>query len=99
MRNSQPVNMSEALNLESFFSYYLDIRFDPVQIGLDWDEWQITRASVNLQFQDQNGAGYGKPIILNYDNMNVYLKKDKGTLRLLFTSNGGNFSAGGAFKQ
>jgi hypothetical protein len=98
LRKAQPANLNDAANLESFKSGYLDITFDAVQIGLGWDEWQITRGVVYLQFQDQNGAGM-PPVVLNYNNLNVYLKKDRGTLRLPFNANGGIFSAGGAFQQ
>jgi hypothetical protein len=91
------VNLNDALLLQNFASGYLDISFTPVQIGLGWDEWQIVKITVNLQFVDQNGSPTA-PISLNYDSQNIYLKKDKSTLRLPFTAKGPTFTAGGAFQ-
>ena len=97
------VDLSKALILDSFTSGYLDISFSPVQIFAGWDEWQIRGVDVYLQFVDQSGMpfpgnNYNNEIKLTYSNMNVFLKKDRSTLRLPFTANGTQFIAGGAFQ-
>lgn len=65
---------------------YVDIFFDPVQIALGWDEWQISKVQIMLEFRDQNGllAG-GYPITLDYPITNIYLKKNEQRLRVPFT--------------
>jgi hypothetical protein len=65
---------------------YIDIFFDPVQIALGWDEWQITKVKVTLEFRDQNGNLFGGyPIKLDYPITNIYLKKNEQRLRIPFS--------------
>ena len=97
------IDLSKALMLESFTTGYLDISFSPVQIFAGWDEWQIRGVDVYLQFVDQSGMpfpgnNYNNEIKLTYSSLNVFLKKDRSTLRLPFTVNGAIVNAGGPFQ-
>ncbi len=61
---------------------YVDIFFDPKQIFLGFDEWNISSAAVTLTFRDQNGALDVKQ--MTYNNTAVLLQKNQQRLRLPF---------------
>jgi hypothetical protein len=71
---------------------YIDIFFDPKQIFLDFDQWNVNGVSATLTFTDQNG---GSPTVrmLDFSNARVLLQKNQQRLRLTFDK---NFNAGGA---
>ena len=71
---------------------YVDIFFDPKQIFLDFDTWNVNSATLTLTFQDQSGATDVRNI--NFNNAAALLQKNQQRLRLPF-SNG--FIGGGAF--
>jgi hypothetical protein len=60
------------------------------------DSWGL----IYLQFADQNGVPYPgiSEFPIRFDNLNVYLKKDRQRLRLPFSFNGSSFVAGGAYQ-
>jgi hypothetical protein len=71
---------------------YIDIFFDPKQIFLDFDQWNINSVVVTLTFTDQNGAQNIRQI--NFNNAAALLQKNQQRLRLPFDK---NYNAGGAF--
>jgi hypothetical protein len=71
---------------------FIDIFFEPKQIFLDFDAWNINSAVVTLTFMDQNGAQNVRQI--NFSNAAVLLQKNQQRLRLPFDK---NYNAGGAF--
>lgn len=93
VNTTQPLNLQPATNdigqtgLNAFEKGgFIDIFFDPVQIFAGWDEWQITKIQVTLEFRDQNGTlANGYPIKLDYPITNIYLKKNEQRLRIPFT--------------
>ena len=81
--------------LETAFSRnggYIDIFFEPKQIFLDYDAWNINSAVVTLTFMDQTGAQNVRQI--NFSNASALLQKNQQRLRLPFDK---NYNAGGAF--
>ncbi|HTE34399.1 MAG TPA: thiol-activated cytolysin family protein [Chryseolinea sp.] len=71
---------------------FIDIFFEPKQIFLDFDTWNINSAVVTLTFMDQNGAQDVRQI--NFSNASALLQKNQQRLRLPFDK---NYNAGGAF--
>jgi len=71
---------------------YVDIFFEPKQIFLDFDQWNVNGVSVTLTFTDQNG---GSPTVrmMDFTNARALLQKNQQRLRLTFDK---NFNAGGA---
>ncbi len=75
------------------------IFFTPVQIFLGWDEWQIRSVVLYLNFVDQgNVPRPGGEIRLAYDNLNIYLKKDRQRLIIPFSFDGATFYTGGPYQ-
>jgi len=87
-------NINEDIYLMSSFNQggYLNVAFQPKQVFLGWDNWKINGISIQLTFQDQNGALQTKQI--SYDNINVTLNEVDHALRLPFD---GLFNPGGAY--
>lgn len=71
---------------------YLDVFLEPKQIFLGFDAWNFNGATLNLVFQDQNGAN--QPYQMNFANARALLQKDQQRLRLPFNA---QFNPGGAF--
>ena len=71
---------------------FLDVFLEPKQIFLGYDAWNFNGATLNLVFQDQNGASL--PYQLNFSNARALLQKDQQRLRLPFNA---LFNPGGAF--
>ena len=71
---------------------YLDVFFDPKQIFLDFDTWNINSVVLNLVFIDQNGAL--NPRQINFSNAQVLLQKNQQRLRLPFDN---RYNAGSGF--
>ena len=87
------------VGINKFTAGEAHIFFTPINIALGWDEWQIRSIVLNLQFVDQFGAPYpGGNIRLTYDNVNIYLKKDRQRLVIPFSFDGALFNTGGPFQ-
>jgi len=97
------INLSPLTNAAAYASLdafksggYLDVFFTPIQIAFGHDEWNIKGATVRLTFVDQNNVPM-KPIQIEYNNLNIWMKLNEQRLRLPFTFNGSDFVGGGAF--
>ena len=70
--------LSDNYILESAFSNnggYIDIFFEPKQIFLDFDQWNVNGAGITLTFMDQNGATIVRQI--NFNNAAALLQKQR----------------------
>ncbi len=66
---------------------YIDIFFDPKQIFLGFDEWNINGVTVTLLFSDPTGVGGQEPHMIDFSNAKATLIKNQQRLRLSFDKN------------
>ncbi len=66
---------------------YIDIFFDPKQIFLGFDEWNISGVTVTLIFSDPTGAGGQEPHMIDFSSAKALLIKNQQRLRLSFDKN------------
>lgn len=106
-----PVNSTKDFNLivnstdpnivgrKAFATGEAHIFFTPVNIAFGWDEWHIRGIKVYLQFVDEKSAPHPNgEVRLHYDNLNIYLKKDRQRLVIPFSFDGATFNTGGPFQ-